>query len=84
MFICKATGCHPRHPAFFTPNLPLWGGAPRSESKIFMIAGGNHTALPGVPLAVDVVISIIVADDTTVVNCPLPTVNDHYCVRRIC
>ena len=23
------------------------GGAPRSELKIFMIAGGNHTAIPG-------------------------------------
>ena len=25
--------------------LPLWGGAPRSESKILMIAGGNHTLI---------------------------------------
>ncbi len=23
---------------------PHWGGAPRSESKITMIAGGNHTS----------------------------------------
>ena len=28
---------------FASKSLPLWGGAPRSESAMPMIAGGNHT-----------------------------------------
>ena len=48
VFACRGGGM-PRPLEFHTPNrqsvrLPLEGGAPRSESKIYMTAGGSHTS----------------------------------------
>ena len=48
----------PRCADFYTPNrrsesLPLEGGAPRSESKIYMTASGSHTSTMVVRLKPD-------------------------------
>ena len=47
-WLCRGGGM-PRCAKFHTQEwrgerLPLEGGAPRSESKIYMTAGGSHTA----------------------------------------
>ena len=49
-FLCVGAATCPMRTNFIRRNrrgeksLPLEGGAPRSESKIYMTAGGSHTA----------------------------------------
>ena len=54
-------------------SLPLEGGAPRSESKIYMTAGGSHTSTYGGPAQA--------GPDEVEGNSVVPTYGDHWWLR---